>query len=250
MIVLFSILFGLGALVSAILLLILIIMAIAKKPVKGLAKAFGIVFAITMVGLIGGVATAGSAAKKAVEVMESVATETTAVAEVVEAEAPTEAEVETETEPETEAPVPVDERLETDGTVYTLGDWEVAATSSAIVSEIAMSAYTKYTPEDGSKFLKVDISVTNKSKEMETFLPLIGVGKHVSAIIISDEGYQFSPTSILLGVDDNLYQTSLNPLESKSGFVAFSIPDVLLDTDEGLTFILEEGKEQLKFKIR
>ncbi|MCH5203097.1 MAG: DUF4352 domain-containing protein [Oscillospiraceae bacterium] len=130
---------------------------------------------------------------------------------------------------------------DTDAETYYIGetvnidDWEITVNSVEIADKINNKTYgtvtTYFSPEEGSKYVVFSISVKNTGTEVSTFLPSFSVGDTVTTKVEYKE-YSFKSTN-LLGHSDDLHMTSLNPLSSKTGIVAFEIADeVINDFDE------------------
>ena len=47
-----------------------------------------------------------------------------------------------------------------------------------------------------------------------------------------------------------MHDTSVNPLSSKSGRIAFEIPDSVADSADELILTIQAGKDSLEIKIR
>ena len=118
-----------------------------------------------------------------------------------------------------------------------------------LTDTIKQSDYFGFKPEDGNKYLTVDITVVNNGKNASKFLPSFGMGDDISAKLLYQSDYEFSATN-LLGYDKELHDSTVNPLSTKSGIVAFEIPDSVASSDEELILVISAGKKNLQFKIR
>ena len=47
-----------------------------------------------------------------------------------------------------------------------------------------------------------------------------------------------------------MHDTSVNPLSSKSGRIAFEIPDSVADSTDELILTIQAGKDSLEIKVR
>ena len=128
----------------------------------------------------------------------------------------------------------------------TLGDWEIAVQKTSFESKIKNEFLTQFEPEEGSKFLVVNLKITNKGKTMSTFLPSVSFGNTISVKVTYND-YTFSPM-LLLGYSKELHNSSLNPLETKEGIIAIPIPDTVISVGE-LTLEFSNGENNLTFKI-
>lgn len=131
----------------------------------------------------------------------------------------------------------------------TLGDWGVTVTNAQIVDSISDNKYTGFKPEDGSKYLLIDITIANNGKTAGSFLPSYGFGDDVSAKITYQGDYEFSATN-LLGYSKDIHDATLNPLSNKSGSVAFEIPDNVAASTDELILTFQSGNKKLNFKVR
>lgn len=148
------------------------------------------------------------------------------------------------TDPETEAPldtVPI-------GQVATLNNWNITVDEVQIMQSVP-DDYVKFDADEGNQYLLISVSVSNEGKEADTFLKSFGLSDDVSTLVIYGDGYEFSPTH-LLGYSKSIIDDSINPLSSKSGDIAFEIPDSVANTTDELILQFTAGNSALHFKIR
>lgn len=131
----------------------------------------------------------------------------------------------------------------------TLKDWSITITNVEFLDKIPQSQYTNFQAKEGNKYLKIDCTVTNNGTDSNTFLPTITLGSSVTAKVLYQNNYEYSPSN-LLGHQDDLHDTTLNPLSSKDGMIAFEIPDSVVSSDEELILVLKAGKDEIKYKVR
>lgn len=155
----------------------------------------------------------------------------------------------TEAVTEAEAPTIAPGTLLTIGKEGTLKDWSISVTNSEITDSIKENDYYGFTPEAGNKFMAIDITATNNGKNSATFLPSFNMGDDISVKLLYQGEYEFSASN-LLGYSKSLYDTSVNPLSTKSGMVAFEIPDSVASADEELVLVISAGKDALQIKVR
>lgn len=129
---------------------------------------------------------------------------------------------------------------------YEIGTWEVSFINANFQKSISSGFLTEFKAEEGSQFLVIKLKVTNKSKKMNTFLPAFSVGNDVNVKVFHDE-YTFSASN-LIGLSNDLHYTYLNPLESKEGIIAFSIPEDIIQKGN-LVFVITSGQNDLTFTI-
>lgn len=151
----------------------------------------------------------------------------------------------------TPAPTPTPEPTPsalTMGTEFSLGDWAITVSSMEFMSVIP-NGYLQFEPTEGNQFLVVHTSVTNNGKESDTFLPSFAITGDVNSTVMFGDGYEFTPTS-LLGYEDGLHDTALNPLSTKDGVIAFDVPQTVVDSTDPLTIVFTLDGEQVEVTLR
>lgn len=148
------------------------------------------------------------------------------------------------------------EKAEEENTIYAINDvaalkdWEISVTDMQIVESIASGDYLKFDPqESGNKFAQVFVTVNNKGKTADSFLPSYVFGDDVNAKIIYGDGYEFSSTN-LLGYSNELHDTSINPLSSKTGEIVFEVPETVASSEDELILEFSSEQDSVRFKIR
>lgn len=135
------------------------------------------------------------------------------------------------------------------GTEAPLKDWIINVTNVQIVESIAAD-YGSFSPNDaGNKYVQVFVTVNNNGKEADNFLPTYGIGNDVNAKILYSDGYEFSATN-LLGYSNDLHDSTINPLSSQTGEIAFEIPNTIADSTDELLIQFSSGNDVIKFKLR
>lgn len=147
------------------------------------------------------------------------------------------------------------ESAEAEEVIYNLGeaaqlkDWEITVTNTQIVDSISAD-YGSFTPnEEGNKFVQVFVTVENKGKQAGKFLPSFGYGDDVSAKLLYGDGYEFTATQ-LLGYSNDLHDSTVNPLSSQSGEVAFEIPETVASATDELIISFSSGNDIVNYKLR
>lgn len=135
------------------------------------------------------------------------------------------------------------------GESATLKDWEISVTDMQIVESIAADYGTFSPNESGNKYAQVFVTATNNGKQAERFLPTVGIGDDVNAKIIFGDGYEFSATN-LLGYNNDIHDSTINPLSSQTGEIAFEIPPIVADSTDELFIEFSSGTDVVKIKIR
>lgn len=135
------------------------------------------------------------------------------------------------------------------GESVVLNDWEIAITDVKVVESVS-SDYMIYEPkEEGNKFAQLFVTVQNKGKESDRFLPSFGYNDDVFVKLYYGDGYEFSATQ-LLGYDNDLHDSTINPLSSQSGEVAFEIPESVASASDEVIIKFIAGEDSISFKIR
>lgn len=191
------------------------------------------------VALVLGATACGSSSNESTTTTTAVA-ETTVEETAETTEAETTEEVTTQVEPE--------ETNLTLGEMTTLGDWEITANSYEVTKSISSSAYTSFKADEGSSYVVVNVTVKNTGTSAASFLPSFTMGDDVMAKIIYQDKYEYS-SSQLLAYSDDLHSAHLNPLESKTGIIAFSVVDEAANSDE-LLFKLYTNSKTLIYNLK
>jgi len=125
-------------------------------------------------------------------------------------------------------------------------NWEITVNSAEVVEEVKQN-YGSFKPEDGSKYLVINVSVKNISKDPESFLPSYGMGDDIRAKI-KYQDYDFSSTN-LLGYSEEMHDTILNPLSSKTGIIAFALANEVTENLNELHIVFYEGTSEYDFLL-
>ena len=130
-----------------------------------------------------------------------------------------------------------------------LEDWAITVSNTEITDYIKENDYAGFTPDDDNRYLAIEISVTNNGKSASTFLPSFGIGDSISAKILYQNDYEFSSTN-LLGYSKGMHDSTINPFSTKTGVIAFEIPDSVASSEDELLLVISAGNKNLQFKIR
>lgn len=130
-----------------------------------------------------------------------------------------------------------------------LNDWTITVTDAQIVDSIS-SGYITFSPnEEGNKFIQVYVTAENNGKQADNFLPSFGMADDVNAKVLYSDGYEFSATN-LMGYENDLHNSHINPLSSQTGEIAFEIPSTVADSTDELLIQFSSGNSKIIFKIR
>ena len=135
------------------------------------------------------------------------------------------------------------------GNSASLKDWTINVTDAQIVDSIAAD-YGSFEPkEEGNKFIQVFVTVNNDGKQADRFLPSYSIGDEIKTKILYSDGYEFTATN-LLGYSNDLHDSTINPLSSQTGEIAFEIPSTVAESTDELLIQFSSGNDTLKFKVR
>lgn len=199
---------------------------------------------VIVTGMIAFAITACSSAPKSSPTQKPTA-EITAEPTAEVTEEPTQEPTEEPTEEPTQEPVSQFKI----GEIATLGNWEISITDMKIVDHIDISNYSSYTPDGSDKYIQVFASITNNGKKSDKFLPSYSFGDDVSVRLLYNTDYEYN-SSILLGYDKDLHDSTLNPLTSIDGEIVFSVPEKITSSKEELLLVFFVGEDSVTFKIR
>lgn len=148
-----------------------------------------------------------------------------------------------------------EEIVENNDTVHIVGDnaelgnWNINVTNAQIVESIA-GDYGSFSPKaEGSKYVHVFLTITNNGKETDRFLPSFGYGDDVYVKMLYGDGYEFSAVN-LLGYSNDMHDSTINPLTSKDGEIAFEIPESVAEATDELLVSFISGNDSVIFQVR
>lgn len=134
------------------------------------------------------------------------------------------------------------------GQTAPLNNWNITVSNMKILESID-DGYGSFIPDEGNKYLLVTATAENTGKEADTFLPSFGLNDDVSAKVLYGDGYEFSLTQ-LLGYSKDLINSTINPLSSKEGDIAFELPNSVADSTEPLIIEFSSGNNNVDFALR
>ncbi len=130
-----------------------------------------------------------------------------------------------------------------------LKDWSINVTDVKIVDSIAGSLGSFSPKEEGNTYLQVFVTVDNIGKTADSFLPSFAIGDDIIAKVLYSDGYEFTASN-LLGYTNDLHDSSINPLSSKTGEIVYEIPSQVADSEEALLLQFSSGNESVTFNLR
>lgn len=137
--------------------------------------------------------------------------------------------------------------------IYSIGDtiqtenWEITVNSAEAMDSIK-DDFGSYKPDDGNKYIVVNVTAKNLDTDANTFLPSFALASSISAKLQYQE-YEFSGTN-LMGYDEDLHNTYLNPLSSKTGVMAFSVAEEVSENLSELHLIFSEKNNNFDFSLK
>nr|WP_304058265.1 DUF4352 domain-containing protein [Enterocloster clostridioformis] len=108
------------------------------------------------------------------------------------------AQLEATTEAETTEAAAASSSVLAIGEEGTLKDWSIVVTNAEIADSIKENDYYGFSPEEGNKYMAIDVTVSNNGKNAANFLPSFGMGDDISAKVLYQGDYEFSATNLLV----------------------------------------------------
>ena len=93
------------------------------------------------------------------------------------------------------------------------------------------------------------MTVTNNGKETDRFLPSFGYGDDVYVKMLYGDGYEFSAVN-LLGYSKDMHDSTINPLTSADGEIAFEVPQSVAEATDELLVSFFSGNDSVVFQVR
>ena len=135
------------------------------------------------------------------------------------------------------------------GETATIGSWEITVTSVEYAPEltpISQSSMAVPIPaSDGNQFAIVNVQVKNISEDLESFLPSTSFVEHTEETLIYDGKYNYNGRSTegLISTFNSLVDKVVSPLETKTGYIAFDVPNEVAESEKPLQLKIEQKKD-------
>ena len=130
-----------------------------------------------------------------------------------------------------------------------VGDWKVSASKVSVKKKITNGEYRYFEAKDGNTFVIVSLSVRNNGKKAETFLPRVGYeNTMIQATLYYKDEYEYNPTE-LISYDKDLCGTSIQPLNTEKGIIAFEVPKKVSKSKKKLKLKIGTKNEYLVFNL-
>lgn len=130
------------------------------------------------------------------------------------------------------------------------GGWEITYHTARIVSEFEYGMYI-FSADEGEQCVIADLTVTNRSLNSDTFLPMVYYPNEDPILYVTDSAKENRYDC----VDVMLYSPCLNsrtvePGDSKEGELVFQIPDTLAQSGEPLYIAVTMGSQVVYYPLR
>ncbi|MCD7804635.1 MAG: DUF4352 domain-containing protein [Oscillospiraceae bacterium] len=135
----------------------------------------------------------------------------------------------------------VEEEPTFDTETKTVGDWKVTITDVEVLDKLNIGILS-YTPDEGCKYVKISLTIKNNSESLEYFQ-----GYSTNSKIVYDGKYEYSAT--ITGMSDDLTYESLNPLVTVSGYLLFSVPEEVIESEDSLYYVVTSGSHSAEFLL-
>ncbi|MDE6579940.1 MAG: DUF4352 domain-containing protein [Ruminiclostridium sp.] len=154
------------------------------------------------------------------------------------------------TKPSSSEAEEIPQKLYSLGDTIEIGNFQITANSVEVTDRVAspISETVGFKPEDGSKYVVIDTTVKNIGTDNNTFLPVVGTVKKDISVKLVFGDYEFKSTN-LLGHSDDLHTTSLNPLSSKTGFIAFQVADEVAQDLSDVKLVFSLDKDNYEYSL-
>lgn len=135
-----------------------------------------------------------------------------------------------------------------------IGDSGIISNSQITLNDIGYntilyddSGYYRMTAKDNCQYVLVYVTIKNIGKAITSFR---WIDNDFYCKLYTSDGLEYSPTSFFPYINDSLENMSLNPLEEKSGFVGFSVPNEVINSNRELYLVCDGYPDEIKFKVK
>lgn len=149
-----------------------------------------------------------------------------------------------------EATTETKEKVYKTGDMISLNDWEITVDKAKVVQSVK-SQFLEFTPEEETdQYLEVSMTVKNNGSEKRYFCPPIANEQEDTyAVLIYDGKYEYTPTT-LLGYENSLDNSVVNPVSTKNGDLHFSFPKELGDTTDKMVIQIVSAGDKTKISLK
>lgn len=131
----------------------------------------------------------------------------------------------------------------------TLGNFEIMVMGTDCPNEIKNEFGGIFTPNEGSYYCLTYINVKNIGDSIDSFFDLYPYPNSPTISLVYGNKYRYSPTT-LIGYESDLHNKGLNPLESVTGTIAFSVPDEMRDWPGPITVEISQGSQTVGYRVQ
>ncbi len=136
------------------------------------------------------------------------------------------------------------------GETATIGGWEITVTSIEYAPELKaqtenMMGSNTIDAGEGKQFVIVNAQLKNTAENLEMFLPDTPYSEYTKETLIYDGKYEYSgySTASALNIYSSLVHTTVSPLETKTGYIAFAVPNEVVESEKPLQLKIEQEKD-------
>ena len=130
-----------------------------------------------------------------------------------------------------------------------VGDWKIGANKASVKKKITNGKYHYFEAKKGNTFVIISLSVRNNGKQAETFLPRVGYeNTMIQAVLYYKDKYEYV-ASELFSYDKDLVGTSIQPLDTEKGIIAFEVPKKVAKSKKNLKLKIGTKNEYLVFSL-
>lgn len=136
------------------------------------------------------------------------------------------------------------------GETATIGGWEITVTSIEYAPELKaqtenMMGSNTIAAGEGKQFVIVNAQLKNTAENLEMFLPDTPYSEYTKETLIYDGKYEYSgySTASALNIYSSLVHTTVSPLETKTGYIAFAVPNEVVESEKPLQLKIEQEKD-------
>ncbi|MCH5252908.1 MAG: DUF4352 domain-containing protein [Lachnospiraceae bacterium] len=133
----------------------------------------------------------------------------------------------------------------------TVGDWDIKVKKVSTTKKIKDGKYRYFESGKGNSFVYLNASARNNGKKAANFLPMVGYENTALTATLYYKGeYEYKPTQ-LLGYNKDLVSKSVKPLTTKSGVIAFKVPNKVAKAKKGeLTLHIGLKNDYLVYSLK
>lgn len=136
------------------------------------------------------------------------------------------------------------------GETATIGGWEITVTSVEYAPELKavlslpMEKDT-ISASDGNQFVIVNVQIKNIDSSSQMFLPDNPLSGYTQETLIYDGTYEYNgrSTALSLNTFNSVIHKVVSPLETKTGYIAFDVPNEVAESEKPLQLKIEQKKD-------